>query len=84
MKKIKEFKTHCDLLADNPPIGLLLQARDALAEDGPACDDLVMEIDAYISKFRHGEVCPRCSAPLYLSDLPQYGAVCYACNENFY
>lgn len=28
--------------------------------------------------------CPRCDAPLYCSDLPQYDYVCVECEENFY
>lgn len=31
-----------------------------------------------------GEKCPRCGAPLYVSDLCQYRCVCLECDENFY
>lgn len=30
------------------------------------------------------EKCPRCGAPLYVSDLCQYRCVCLECDENFY
>lgn len=45
--------------------------------------DLAQEVDAKIATFQIGEQCPRCSATLYLSDLPQYDSACYECDENF-
>lgn len=45
--------------------------------------------DEYIAKFEElygitNKVCPKCSQPLYVSDLITYPYVCFECDENFY
>lgn len=83
MNPTPEYEKHRALLLQQSPIGLLVQAQEALREAGAVYEDLASEVAEYLGKFRYGETCPRCGAQLYLSDLPQYGAVCYACQENF-
>ena len=74
-------------------LGDLLHLSDAvaalcglIAAPNEAVDDaleLQEGIDRKLQAFQTGSPCPRCGSPLYLSDLPQYGGVCYACDENF-
>ena len=49
-------------------------------------DDIMRPIDDIIEKLCWSEEmpCPRCGGYLHASDLPQYGAVCVDCDENFY
>lgn len=60
----------CDLL---PPENDLVEETMSLIED----------MGDRLAEFRTGSPCSRCGQPLYLSDLPQYNAVCYECEENF-
>lgn len=83
-QETKEFQAHQKLLLNRSPIALLVQAQVALLESGSIYDDLAMEVADYLAKFHYDGKCPHCGAQLYLSDLPQYGAVCYACQENFF
>lgn len=88
MKHTKEFQAYCDLLTEDSAVGLLLRIRERLSDPGPlsaaVAKELAADIDEYVQPFRMNTPCPRCGAPLYLSDLPQYRSVCYGCDENFY
>lgn len=88
MKRTKEFQSYCDLLTDDSPVGLLLRIKERLSEQGPlsaaTAKEMSTDIEEYVRPFRMEMACPHCGAPLYLSDLPQYSSVCYACDENFY
>ncbi|WP_204741921.1 hypothetical protein, partial [Intestinimonas butyriciproducens] len=66
-------------------IKLLVQTRAAVSPGASGIpEELIGEIDRYISRFSTDAVCPRCGKRLFLSDLPQYAYVCYGCNENFF
>ena len=66
-------------------IKLLVQIRAAVSPGASGIpEELIGEIDRYISRFSTDAVCPRCGKRLFLSDLPQYAYVCYGCNENFF
>ena len=66
-------------------IKLLVQTMAALLPGASGIsEDLLGEIDRYISRFSTEAICPRCGKRLFLSDLPQYAYVCYDCDENFY
>lgn len=41
------------------------------------------EIDKICNALQLDELCPLCNSKLFLSDLPQYDKVCFACDENF-
>lgn len=88
MEHTKEFQTYCDLLTKESAVGLLLRIKERLSDPGSlsaaAAKKLASNINEYVQPFRMEMPCPRCGAPLYLSDLPQYRSVCYACDENFY
>lgn len=88
MKHTKEFQAYFDLLTKDSAVGLLFRIGERLSDAGPlsaaAVKEVAVDIDRYVQPFRMGIPCPRCGAPLYLSDLPQYRSVCYACDENFY
>ena len=66
-------------------IKLLVQIRAAVSPGASGIsEDLLGEIDRYISRFSTDAICPRCGKHLFLSDLPQYAYVCYDCDENFF
>ena len=66
-------------------IKLLVQIRAAVSPGASGIsEDLLGEIDRYISRFSTDAICPRCGKQLFLSDLPQYAYVCYDCDENFF
>ena len=66
-------------------IKLLVQIRAAASPGASGIsEDLLGEIDRYISRFSTDAICPRCGKQLFLSDLPQYAYVCYDCDENFF
>jgi len=87
MGQTKEFQTYRRKLLDSSPLSILLQIHeDLLNGDAPAEEtmgSIICRIDAYIKQFRSTALCPHCNQKLYLSDLPQYRYVCYACDENF-
>lgn len=47
-------------------------------------DDLVDAVNKIVHELSTDKKCPRCDAPLYCSDLPDYNYVCVECDENFY
>ena len=66
-------------------IKLLVQIRAAVSPGASGIpEELLGEIDRYISRFSTDALCPRCGKRLFLSDLPQYAYVCYDCDENFF
>lgn len=70
---------------DSYLIKLLVQIRAAVSPDASGIpEELLGEIDRYISRFSTDALCPRCGKRLFLSDLPQYAYVCYDCDENFF
>ena len=70
---------------DSHLIKLLVQTRAAVSAGASGIsEDLLGEIDRYISRFSADALCPRCGKRLFLSDLPQYAYVCYDCDENFF
>ena len=65
-------------------IKLLVQIRAAVSPGASGIpEELLGEIDRYISRFSTEALCPHCGKRLFLSDLPQYAYVCYHCNENY-
>lgn len=88
MEPTKEFQTYRSRLLEHDVIGFLARTKERLASpeamSAAAISELAAEVEEHIRPFRLAATCPRCGAPLYLSDLPQYSAVCYACDENFY
>lgn len=87
MGQTKEFQAYRRKLLDSSPMSVLLQIRDDLTSEDTSSEDtlagIVCRIDAYAKQFHSKANCPRCGGQLYLSDLPQYRHVCYACDENF-
>ena len=70
---------------DSYLIKLLVQIRAAVSPDASGIpEELLGEIDRYISRFSTDALCPHCGKRLFLSDLPQYAYVCYDCDENFF
>ena len=70
---------------DSYLIKLLVQIRATVSPDASGIpEELLGEIDRYISRFSTDALCPRCGKRLFLSDLPQYAYVCYDCDENFF
>lgn len=70
---------------DSYLIKLLAQTRAAVSPGATGIpEDLLGEIDRYISRFSTEALCPRCGKRLFLSDLPQYAYVCYDCDENYF
>lgn len=88
MEPKKEFRTYRNRLLEHDVIGFLARIKERLVSPESlsvvAISELASEVEAHIRPFRLAAKCPRCGAPLYLSDLPQYSTVCYACDENFY
>ena len=69
---------------DSCLIKLLVQTRAAVSPGASGIpEELLGEIDRYISRFSTEALCPHCGKRLFLSDLPQYAYVCYHCNENY-
>lgn len=77
------------LLNDVSPIGVMIQASGTISSlaNRLLAENEVLEtksiLDEKTALFQTGSHCPRCGEPLYLSDLPNYEAVCYNCDENF-
>lgn len=70
---------------DSYLIKLLAQTRAAVSPGASGItEELLREIDRYISRFSADAICPRCGKRLFLSDLPQYAYVCYDCDENYF
>ena len=70
---------------DSYPIKLLIQTRAAVSPGASGLsEDLLGEIDRYISRFSTEALCPHCGKRLFLSDLPQYAYVCYDCDEIYF
>ena len=70
---------------DSYLIKLLVQIRIAASQGVSGISEgLLEEIDRYLDRFSTDAACPRCGKRLFLSDLPQYAYVCYACDENFF
>lgn len=93
MKEEKNYTKYKRKLLSEITLGDLIRASDMLAAllsliPGPNeitddSEDVQREIDKKAMFFQTGNYCRRCGASLYLSDLPQYDEVCYACDENF-
>ena len=86
MESTKNHQKFCKLLLDNPPVSVLLQAKNDLEKVGgnDLVAGVVSRLSAYAKQFLCTVTCPHCGSPLYLSDLPQYEYVCYDCDENFF
>lgn len=89
----EEFMAYKQKLLYNITPGDLLEALNhiqALCAELSAEEEAVEDAMQYVEEaqkklleFQTDNLCPRCGAPLFLSDLPQYEAVCYRCAENF-
>ena len=84
MRKSINHSAYLRSLRQFPVVGALARCQQALRSSAPqATADVEAELDELLRHFITKSTCPRCGAPLYLSDLPQYDFTCYECDENF-
>ena len=88
MTETGSYRAYIQRMKNISFISLLIRCRESLSKpDGPcepeSVEELLQEVTACLDDFQTEGTCPHCGGPLYLSDLPQYDAVCYTCDENF-
>lgn len=89
----ESYEKYKRLLLERISLGDLLRAVDIITalcnlipEPNEVVEDaavFVKELCSNLPQFQTGGLCPKCGAPLFLSDLPQYDETCYSCDENF-
>ena len=84
MRQTRNYRAYVRNLRQFPVVGALVHCQQALRSLAPhASEDVEEELEGLLRHFITKSACPRCGAPLYLSDLPQYNFACFKCDENF-